>query len=81
MQSGELIVIGKDKVIIPLHGFPSAVKCYFRHNMCVIPCNPQHSDSLEYEVLASHHHNHKGYVLSIKWSVSGVREIVWHVHY
>lgn len=81
MQSGELIVIGKDRVVIPLHGFPCAVKCRFTRDMCVIPCNPHHNDSLEYEVLASHYQNHKGFVLVIKWNVSGVRDIVWHVHY
>lgn len=81
MQSGELIVIGKDKAVIPLHGFPCAVKAYFKHNMHLIPCNPNHSDSLEYEVMVAHQNKHKGFVLVIKWNVSGVRDIVWHVHY
>ena len=79
MQSGELIVIGKDQVVILLHGMPDGIKCRFRHEHHIVPCNPHHVDSLEYEVRANHHC--KGYVLVIKWNVSGVREIIWHVHY
>lgn len=79
MQSGELIVVGSDQVTIKLRECPSGVKCRFRHEHHIIPCNPNHSDSLEYEVRFSH--KHKCYVLNIKWEVSGVREILWHVHY
>ena len=85
MQAGELIVTGKDKAIIPLHGLPLEVKVRFRNPLDHVPCNPQHEDCLEYEVQSSgHHHHHShhcGFVLVIKWHVSGVREIVWRVHY
>ena len=80
MQSGELIVTGKDKAVIPLRGFPSKVTCHFKHPLDVVPCNPHHEDSLEYDIHVSHSH-HSGFVLIIKWSVSGVREIVWHAYY
>lgn len=81
MQAGELIVTGKDKAIIPLHGLPREVKAHFKHPFDHVPCNPHHEDCLEYEVQSNHHHHHRGFVLVIKWHVSGVREIVWHVHY
>ena len=84
MQAGELIVTGRDRAVIPLHGLPREVKCHFKHGCDVVPCNPHHEDCLEYEVEShhSHHHNHhRSFVLVIKWHVSGVREIVWRVHY
>lgn len=102
MQAGELIVTGKDKAVIPLHGLPRKVNCHFKHGCDVVPCNPQHEDCLEYEIQSNHchhdddhddcdhghhndrghhHHHHHDFVLVIKWHVSGVREIVWTVHY
>ena len=77
MQSGEIIVIGKGEVSIQLHEMPCGIKCRFRHEHHIVPCNPHHADTLEYEV----RHTCKGHVLNIKWEVSGVREILWHVHY
>lgn len=79
MQSGELIVIGSGEVTIVLRDCPTGIKCRFRHEHHIIPCNPQHSDSLEYELRLSR--KHRGYVLIVKWSVSGVREILWHATY
>lgn len=79
MQSGELIVIGSGEITIKLRECPSGIKCRFRHEHHIIPCNPQHSDSLEYEVRVSR--KHEGYVLVIRWEVSGVREILWRTHY
>jgi len=82
MQAGELIVTGKDKAVIPLHGLPRKVNVHFKHGCDVVPCNPQHEDCLEYEIQSNHcHHHHHDFVLVIKWHVSGVREIVWTVHY
>ena len=80
MQAGELIVTGKDKAHIPLREYPRLVSCHFVHAIDHVPCNPHHEDSLEYEV---HTNNsvHGGFILVIKWHVSGVREIAWHVHY
>jgi hypothetical protein len=80
MQSGELIVTGKDRATILLTGMPSEVKVHFKHEVDLVPCNPHHRDCLEYEVRASHHHHHK-FVLLIKWDVSSVREITWKVCY
>jgi len=81
MQAGELIVTGKDQAIISLHGLPREVNCHFKHPIDHVPCNPHHEDSLEYEIQSDHHHHHREFVLVIKWHVSGVREIAWHVHY
>lgn len=81
MQSGELTVTGKDKAIIPLHHFPSEVKCHFKDHEHVHPCNHHHHhDELEWEVHASNTVR-GGFVLVIKWSVANVREVSWHVSY
>jgi hypothetical protein len=80
MQAGELIVTGRDKAHIILHGYPREVSCHFTHATEHVPCNPHHEDWLEYEVHA-HKEVHGGFILVIKWHVSGVREIAWHVHY
>jgi hypothetical protein len=80
MQSGELIVTGKDKATIPLHKFPAEVKVRFKDHEVVVPCNPHHRDELEWEVHSSNHHQ-GGFVLVISWSVTNVREIVWHASY
>ncbi len=80
MQSGELIVTGKDQAVIPLRGLPHRVTCHFTHPQDPVPCNPHHEDWLEYSVHHSFSH-HGGFSLHIKWEVTGVREIVWHAHY
>lgn len=74
MQSGELIVAGKDHIRIELHHFPKVVCVEFKGCIVVPPCTPQHDDSLEYEVRSTIYGTH---VLLIKWDVSNVREIVW----
>lgn len=80
MQSGELIVTGKNSIHIHLAKLPGEVKVYFKDECDITPCNPHHVDSLEYEVHASNTHHH-GFVLVINWNVSGVREIVWRASY
>lgn len=80
MQSGELIVIGKDKAVIHLHNCPSRVVVLFKDECVIAPCNPHHHDSLEWEVFHPHSHHHPS-TLVIKWHVSGVREINWRVYY
>jgi len=78
MQSGELTVTGKNSIQIPLEHIPTEVKVHFKDHFVMVPCNPQNADSLEYEVHTTNkHHNH--FVLIIKWNVSSVREVVWHV--
>lgn len=76
MQSGELIVTGKDEAKVALHGFPTKVKVSFKDDCDIIPCNPHHHDDLEWEVHHSVHH-HGGFVLVIRWHVTSVREIAW----
>ena len=88
MHSGELIVVGRDQVDIPLHRLPSEVHVRFkeehelhhRHRHHHVPCDPGSVDSFECDV---HYSNlvFGGFVLRINWSVSSVREIVWHVSY
>lgn len=80
MQSGELIITGKSRITIPLNGFPSEVRAHFKDELEMAPCNPHHADLLEYEVQISNA-NRSGFVLLIKWDVTGVREIKWHVAY
>lgn len=77
MQSGELIVTGTSQVYLPLKKFPSEVHVKFKHDLDVAPCNPLDVDELEWEVIEKR----SGVALHIKWSVSGVREVVWHAYY
>lgn len=86
MQSGELFVIGKDKAVIHLRDFPSHLVVSFKDECEIIPCNPHHYDSLEWEVCLPHHHHHTHhsthhFTLVIKWQVTGVREIHWAAYY
>lgn len=78
MQSGELIVTGKDSAQIILRGIPAKVHVHFAHELEVVPCNPHHKDSLSWEVDTSHPSR---CALNIEWSVTGVREIKWTVLY
>lgn len=80
MQSGELVVSGKDSLNIHLKGLPKKVSVHFVDDCDLVPCNPHHVDFLEYEVHVSHTHHH-GFTLVINWHVSGVREIKWSAHY
>lgn len=80
MQSGELIVTGKNSIHIILDRMPAEVRCHFKHEAEIVPCNPQGVDFIEYDVHTSNTVR-SGLILIIKWSVSGVREIVWHVSY
>jgi hypothetical protein len=80
MQSGELTVTGKNSIHIPLEHLPAEVKVYFKDDCEVVPCNPHHVDRLEYEVHTNNKH-HMHFMLIVKWDVSDVREIVWHVSF
>jgi hypothetical protein len=80
-HSGELTVVGQNSIDIPLFGHPHEVLAYFKpqhhHHH---PCDPGATDTLEYQV----HHSiyfHSQFVLRLTWSVSGVREIIWHASY
>lgn len=80
MQSGELIVTGNNSIVIPLHRliYPSEVRVHFKDEISAVPCNPASADVLEFEVTAN---SLGAFFLNINWSVSGVREIKWHVAY
>jgi len=77
MQSGELIVTEKNNIHIPLDNAPAEVKVHFKDECEMVPCNPHDVDLLEFFVK---NFNDK-FVLVIRWSVSGVREIKWQVFY
>lgn len=93
MQSGELVVTSKDKAEIELgKRHPDRVIVRFKDDHVIVPCNPKHHDELRWEVKNRHHHHphdHRhdhckhedSYVLTIKWHVTGVRTIEWHVFY
>jgi hypothetical protein len=81
MQTGELIVVGENHIIIPLNAFPSKVSVKFKdHEPERAPCDPGDVDFVACEVHASNHHL-SGFVLRIDWSVSSVREVIWHAYY
>ena len=93
MQSGELVVIGNDKVSINLGRHPpKRVFVHFMNDFIHVPCNPHHHDDLRYNV-KNHHHHHRHdhrhdhckhddhYLLTIHWNVTGVRLIKWTVYY
>lgn len=82
MQSGELIVAGKDEARIHLHNhnYPSKVTVCFHDEPNVVPCNLPHIDKLEWDLHISTSHHGK-FTLFIKWEVSNVREIKWAVFY
>ncbi len=76
MQSGEVLITGTNQIDIQLQKFPSEVHVKFKHEIAV-PCNPIEADTLEYEVVTKS----TGVFLHIAWSVSGLREVVWHAYY
>lgn len=81
MQSGELIVVGHNSIDIPLKGMPSKVHVKFKDERReVVPCDPGDVDWVESEVHTSNTVL-SGFVLRIEWSVSSVREILWHAYY
>ena len=80
MQSGELIVTGKDSAVIVLSKFPSQVVVDFKDECAVVLCNPHHNDHLEWEVKPSGKVPQR-VILVIKWNVTGVREIKWTAYY
>lgn len=78
MQSGDIIVTGKDHIEIKLKRFPSYVKVVFKDHCVIVPCNHQNFDHLEWEVFQ----NDDGCIkLHISWHVTGVREISWHAYF
>lgn len=85
MQSGELVVTGKDKIEILLgHHRPHKVHVKFKGGHNHVPCNPQHCDELMAQIKHHHlyhHEHHNEYVLAISWHVTDVRTIEWFVHY
>lgn len=79
MQSGELVVIGADRITISLDGVPSKFSAHFKGEQLVVPCNPQHCDTLDVKV--ERIGRLQEYQLVFTWSVSSVRVIKWSVYY
>lgn len=80
-QNGDIVVAGHNRIEIRLEDMPRSVQCFFKHKHHPVPCDPHHHhDSFEWTV-----HRvgffYKYYILTIKWKVSSVREIVWLVNY
>lgn len=80
MQKGELVITGSNSIRIPLDGRPRHFNVYFKHESEIVPCNPQDVDYIECDTHASNT-TRSGFVLVIKWSVSGVREVVYEVSF
>lgn len=81
MQKGELLVVGKNHISIPIHRFPSDVKVHFVEvEEEPVPCNPGDVDYVEYEIHSSLTVS-SGFVLHIKWKVSSLRMIKYQVSY
>lgn len=83
-QSGDLVVVGNSKVIIPLRDLPFRVEVHFRKKPGPVPCDPHHrkKDKLKYEVHRHYvGHCRNQYTLVIKWQVHSIREIFWNVYY
>ena len=78
MLSGELIVVGTDRVHINLHKHhhPERVSVKFKGHHEPHPCNPHHHDELEWHIVLG---EDDVYHLTIFWSVSATREIKWEV--
>lgn len=77
IMSGEILVVGKDKLELALrYGKPDTVLVEFKNQPTPVPCNPHH-DKIEWEL----HERNNGFVLVIKWSVSSAREIIWAVNF
>jgi hypothetical protein len=89
MQSGELLVTGKDSVDIELRDHPDEVEVKFIDDIVIVPCDHHHHDNLQWEVRRLHrtgrqvtkHHRKHFYVLTITWQVTGVRKICWEACY
>ena len=87
-QNGELMVTADGEILIPLRSKPVHIRLEFKDCQHIVPCNPNHFDELEWEVIShdGHHggHDHKHepkFSLHIKWNVSDVRDVVWIVCY
>lgn len=72
--SGSLLVSGKNSVEINLPEAPSFIKVYFDGSATTIPCNPQHSDTLTYNLDLC------CLLLTISWDVDSVRTVVWEIY-
>jgi hypothetical protein len=92
MRSGELIVTGEDCIELKLKSHPVKVIVAFKDDCKIVPCNPQHSDELNWDLEADPHHRHPvsgkkhthkhtPFILNISWRVSGVRTIFWAVYF
>lgn len=82
MENGKLTVTGKSHIVIELKAIPKSVYVEFDDEIHVIPCNHGFLDWLKYKVEGhGHGHGHHFPTLRISWHVSGIREIVWRVHY
>jgi len=73
-SQGELLVVGKNAIEIPLNRHAHSAEVEFVDECKVAPCDPKDCDQLEWEVFTRRSGAH---FLMIRWDVSGERQIVW----
>lgn len=72
MQSGQLIVTNLGEAKIQLNGVPVQMNVTFTDGGEIfIPCDPHLNDKLDWVINKD--------ILTIKWNVSGIREIKWNI--
>ncbi len=76
-QEGVLTVVGSDCVELPLNGMPKDFAVSFIDETENASCDP-HQDTLDFKIKTDCDCK---YYLKIKWNVSNVRNVFWHVEY
>jgi hypothetical protein len=74
--SGELLVTGKDEIVLELDKCPCDIRLFFKDDCVMTPCSPKQMDSFNWELC-----NDGCWCLKISWEVSGARVLVWNVCY
>ena len=80
--SGNLFVVGHDRVVIALPEEPFSAEVHFIGSQVHHPCNPTPPDQLAYEFREVGDDDCDGFwELIIVWWVSDIRQINWRVHF
>lgn len=83
----ELSVSGKKSIELELERRPESVRVFFDDSYIDIPCNPGHTDMLEYFIReregGKQHRRrpHRKYFLEVSWDVAEPRLIKCHITY
>ena len=77
-KSGEIIVVGKDSLIIPLHHKPKTISVFVKEHYKKSSCNPITKDKVEWDVIeVSPHH----FELKLSWNVANSVTICYNVSF